>query len=185
MDQRFFDAPIPGENYTTDTKNFPWHRPPEYTLPDDAIQWSIERLLDDEYSMDYMTMLEMGFTVSDVARMFCMAGIMNGKWSVDIALLIAGPIAHILRIMARGYEIDYEMGYEKAPSPSFKTLKALAEAGDNNTTEELAEDMLQQEDNAEGADFPEDEMSPEAEMGGMASPEEAETGEMPMMGGFM
>ena len=24
-------GPIPGENFTSDERNYPWHRPPEYT----------------------------------------------------------------------------------------------------------------------------------------------------------
>ena len=27
-------GPIPGENFTSDERNYPWHRPPEYTDTD-------------------------------------------------------------------------------------------------------------------------------------------------------
>ena len=33
---KMFDAPIAGENFTSDTRNYPWHRPPEITDYDDG-----------------------------------------------------------------------------------------------------------------------------------------------------
>ena len=30
-------APIPGANYTSDTRNYPWHRPSDITTYDEAV----------------------------------------------------------------------------------------------------------------------------------------------------
>ena len=35
-----FDGPIPGENFTSETKNYPWHRPPEITDYDEALEFA-------------------------------------------------------------------------------------------------------------------------------------------------
>ncbi len=43
-----FEGPIPGENYTSDTKNYPWHRPPEFDDLDKAIDYIGKRLTKEE-----------------------------------------------------------------------------------------------------------------------------------------
>ena len=39
LNDKNFDAPIPGENYTAETKNYPWHRPPDIVDYDEAIDF--------------------------------------------------------------------------------------------------------------------------------------------------
>ena len=58
-----FDGPIPGENYTSDTKNYPWHRPPEYDDLDKAIEYIGKRLTNQEYAVGVLTMLEAGIPI--------------------------------------------------------------------------------------------------------------------------
>ena len=37
-------APIPGQSLTDEPNNFAWERPPEYTDPNDAIIFHMDRL---------------------------------------------------------------------------------------------------------------------------------------------
>lgn len=120
--ERLQSGPIPGENYLSDTKNYPWHRPPKYTNIDQALDHVIENIFKKKTSQTLMTVLEIGIPVSTVVSMYLQAGIGQGKWTPDFALLMAGPVAHIFRIMADGYEIKYDMGIEdnsKIPTKSF------------------------------------------------------------------
>src|SRR5690606_11728542 len=96
-----FDGPIPGENYTSNTKNFPWHRPPEFKNLDEAIELSAKRLTSNSVSI--LTMIESGVTIAQITEMYLTSGIGGGKWTLDQALLLAGPISHILVLMAKGY----------------------------------------------------------------------------------
>jgi hypothetical protein len=107
-----FDGPIPGENYTSDTKNYPWHRPPEITDYDEAVEFSLQALTDPEYGMNYMSVLEAGYSVATLTDIFVTQGIGDGKWTPDFALLIAGPVARTLEIMAKVYGIKTEMGVD-------------------------------------------------------------------------
>jgi hypothetical protein len=128
IDPNQMDGPIPGENYTSDTKNYPWHRPPEYTTLDEAIEASFKKLTEENAAYGVLTMLEMGMTVADMTETFLMSGIGAGKWTPDFALLMAGPISHIIYLMAKGYDIDCDMGIDnsyKGPTTAFfkATLK--------------------------------------------------------------
>jgi hypothetical protein len=107
------DGPIPGENYTSDTKNYPWHRPPEITDYDEAIEYMITHLTDPEVGYTYMPLFEAGYTVATAADIFVTEGIAEGKWTPDYALLLAGPTARMLQILARSMGMEPEMGVDK------------------------------------------------------------------------
>jgi hypothetical protein len=140
IDPNAMDGPIPGENFTSDTKNYPWHRPPEYTNLDDAIEASFKKLTDDDAAFGLLTVIEMGATIADMTQAFVMSGVGAGKWTPDFAILLAGPVSHIMYLMAKGYGIDCDLGIEeksKAPTTAFfKAVKI-----DKKKVEEVTEDM--------------------------------------------
>ena len=59
-----------------------------------------------------MAMLGVGIPVSAVTDMIVTNGIGDGKFTTDFALLIAGPVARLVTVMAKSYGIEYEMGLE-------------------------------------------------------------------------
>lgn len=116
-------GPIPGENYTSDTRNYPWHRPPQYTNMNEAFEYIAEHLMDEDVSTGILTMLEMEVSVAELTDMIITAGIGGGKFTVDFGLLLAGPIAHMICLMARRYDLDdINLGVDtglKAPTKAF------------------------------------------------------------------
>lgn len=136
-----FDGPIPGENFTSDTRNYPWHRPPEFTDLDSAIEMTFKKFTDEEIGFNLLTMIEMGSDLCTIADMYVTAGIGAGKWTPDFALLLAGPVVHILYLMAKGYDLDPVMGFEskeKIPTAAFfKTLTKI----DKNKAKKSNEDV--------------------------------------------
>lgn len=129
------DGPIPGENFTSDTRNYPWHRPPEYTEPDEAVEYAIGVMTEEEGSVAIISMLEMGISVAAIADMILTKGLMMGKWSMDLSILIAGPVAHVIVLLAKGRDVEYDLGIDRPKniptSVFFKEAKKLdkAEAG--------------------------------------------------------
>jgi hypothetical protein len=105
-------GPIPGENYTSDTKNYPWHRPPEVTDLDTAIEVSAKQLMSEEGSLGLITMLKAGIDIASLTDMFVTSGIGAGKWTPDFAILLAGPVSHIIYLMAKSYDIDCDLGID-------------------------------------------------------------------------
>lgn len=117
-----FDAPIPGENYTSDTKNYPWHRPPEFTDLDDAIEMTFKKLLSKKGSFGLLTMMKGGMDVATLTDIYVTSGIGSGKWTPDFALLLAGPVAHIIYLMGKSYGIKVDLGIKddfEGPSLAF------------------------------------------------------------------
>lgn len=113
MPINMLDGPIPGENYTSNTKNYPWHRPPQYTTLDEALEHMIEVFSKPKTSLAVITMIEIGLDIATVTSTLLLKGVSMGKWSIDLAILMAGPLAHMIIIMAKAYKIDYELGFEE------------------------------------------------------------------------
>lgn len=107
------DGPIPGENFTSDTKNYPWHREPEFTDLDDAIEHSAKKLTGEKAAFGLITMLKGGMDIATAADIFVTSGIGAGKWTPDFGLLMAGPIARIIEMMAKGYGVKARRGWEE------------------------------------------------------------------------
>ncbi len=151
-------GPIPGENYTSDTKNYPWHRPPSITDMDSAVEAVIKQLTKKDTATALLTMLQSGVTVVQAADIFTTTGIGKGLFTPDFALLLAGPTTHMMKLMADGYGIKYDMGLDNVPKATINYVKAKAEIDPNkavtaasNITKELdalkksADDFVQQQ----------------------------------------
>lgn len=105
-------GPIPGENYTSDTKNYPWHRPPEVTSLDQGIELAGRQLMSDEAGQGLITMLSVGLDVATLTDIFVTSGIGAGKWTPDFAILLAGPVSHIIQLIAKANGIDPDLGID-------------------------------------------------------------------------
>lgn len=139
-----FDGPIPGENYTSDTKNYPWHRPPEVTTLDDGIEASMKKLATREAVYGLLTALQGGVSVAQMTTTFITSGIGAGKWSVDLGILLAGPVSRIMQLLAEGYGIKYDMGLEEDAIPTIEFFKNVKI--DPNKAVQVATDVATQTD---------------------------------------
>jgi antitoxin component of RelBE/YafQ-DinJ toxin-antitoxin module len=159
---KMFDAPIPGENFTSDTRNYPWHRPPEITEYDDGVDYLIEKLSEQEQAELTYSKLEIGLPITTVVSSLLMQGISKGKFPIDLAVLMAGPLARYIEIVAKKNEIKYEMGIEQ------KNRQPITP-----TSLKMALGILEDDDDDE-ADEVEIEENPEGAMGFMAPPMEGD-----------
>lgn len=131
------DAPIPGENYTSDTKNYPWHRPPQFASMNEAFEYLVEQLAEEDVSSSIITMIEIGVPVSRIVDMIITAGIGGGKFTVDYAILMAGPLSHVICLMARRMDVEADLGVKKKNK---MPTKALFDALDRDERMGNAED---------------------------------------------
>ena len=106
------DAPIPGGNYTSDTRNYSWHRPPDLVDYDEAISYLIDRIDEPEQVELVFAMLGIDAHITTVVTTILLQAISKGKIGIDLAILIAGPLARYIEITAKDVGIKYEMGVE-------------------------------------------------------------------------
>lgn len=146
-----FDGPIPGENFTADTKNYPWHRPPEIVDYDEGVEYAAEMFQQPHTLAGLRTLLESGMSVTTLTDIFITRSIGEGKFSIDLAILLAGPIARTIELYAKQLDVQYEMGYEDTVQiPSAKVLKGMAAIMDGNPIEDAPAPVEEPEEEVSG-----------------------------------
>ena len=123
------NGPIPGENYTSDTKNYPWHQPPQYTDISDALDKVATRITDPKITRGFIALAEVGVPLYRLSGMIIMQGVSNGLWTVDLGLLMVGPTTKMLEIICDTMGIEYKIGIEEEEDtmPTGAFFKAKAE----------------------------------------------------------
>ncbi len=106
-------GPIPGANFTSDTKNYPWHQPPKYTDISEALDRIVEKLMADDADKKVAALAEVGIPLYRVAGLIVMEGVSEGQWTVDLGLLLVGPVCKVLEIICVQYGIEYDVGIEE------------------------------------------------------------------------
>jgi hypothetical protein len=135
-----FDAPIPGMSLTHEVGARPWQTPAQYTTVEEALDYYIPRFANDDVTDQLMDVLEMGVPVSTVANNIQLAGVMEGKHSVDVGMLVIPVLMELIMYMADKSGIDYNTGMEKSTEiKSTQVDKALAKLQDE--AEEEKEDV--------------------------------------------
>ena len=94
-----FDAPIPGQGLTDEPGNYPWEHPPQFTDPDEASEFVWDRLHRPEFMEQVIAMLDAGIPVEALGRIIIFNGFMEGKWTPDVAFIIAEPIMKMIATM--------------------------------------------------------------------------------------
>ena len=95
-----FDAPVPGANLLADTRNYPWHRPPDITDYDEAVSYMITRISEEEQAELVYSLLQIDTTVTTIVSGLLMQSIAKGKIPIDLAILISGPVAKYIEVIA-------------------------------------------------------------------------------------
>ena len=86
-----FDAPVPGQSFTDKPGNYPWEHSPQYTDTAEAADYVWDRLSQPEFAEQVIAMLDAGIPVEAIGRIIIFAGFTEGKWTPDVAFIIAEP----------------------------------------------------------------------------------------------
>lgn len=91
-----FDAPIPGQSLTDTPGNYPWEHAPLITDPEQATEFIWDRLHKPEFAEQVIAMLDAGIPVEAIGRIIIFAGFTEGKWTPDVAFIIAEPVMKMI-----------------------------------------------------------------------------------------
>jgi hypothetical protein len=138
------NGPIPGENLISDERNYPWHRPPDFDNLNDSMDFIIETVSEKPKLFAMLNALENEITIAELSQTILMSFMMEGRFTLDFALLLAGPLSKYLSIIAEGYDIEYEMGVEEKysyyPKDIIDGVSLDAETEEDSVTEDTEED---------------------------------------------
>ena len=160
-----FDAPVPGQSLTDTPGNAPWESPPQMTNIHEMSLSMFKRLTSPIMAEQIILMLKEGIPVEAIARVVLFGGFMEGKWTVDSALLIAKPIVQIITAVAMKSGLkEFKLSLKDRTNLKFRRNLADMKVKVERTAKDLAKSMA--------TSVPKEDMSvPQESMGGlMANP---------------
>ena len=153
MEEPNFGRPIPGNSLTTHKPgDRPWERPPEMSSVEDALRFYFKMLNDPEVIDDLMTLLDMGVPIRPIVQSIYTSGVMNGRHSLDVGLIVEDTMSEFLATVAKSYDIDFTFT-EEAPENSKEAknerrttmmLQAAIERGEAQGEDDKGLELLKQ-----------------------------------------
>ena len=102
---------IPGQSLTAEPKNAPYENPPEMNVPEEAIMWHLERLVEPERMDALLDMLELGMDVVTLTEGLLRGAVLEGRHSVDVSMIIAPVVHEFITSSAEKAGVDFEEGF--------------------------------------------------------------------------
>ena len=115
-----FDRPIPGQSLTDEPKNYPWEHAPQYPDLREARDRLFEGLTQEESVQQLYTMLRSNVPAEAIVRTILFAGFMEGKFTVDSAILLAPVVLMQIVSIAKAMELEkFSILMEETPDDGF------------------------------------------------------------------
>lgn len=103
-----FDGPIPGASLTEELGSEVNERPPVYTDPTEAYDYVVDRLMG-EKAMERVSMaVRLGIPAELITRSIVFSGWAQGYYTIDIMLLIIGPVFEVITALLDKAGVKYE-----------------------------------------------------------------------------
>jgi len=152
------DRPIPGMSLTAELGNRPWQQPPQYSTVEEALQWYIPRLINPEMTDQLLDVIESGLPLTTIADAMQSGGVMEGKHSLDVGILILPVLIETMAYLAEEAGIEYDEGsnIETDPDKPTQSRVALAlqmvreESGEDVEEEPVMEEPQPEEEKPTG-----------------------------------
>lgn len=157
LNRPLLDAPIAGQHMVSELGGRPWQQAPQYTTVDEAIEYYLDRMSSEEFTEQLVDVLEMDVPVTTLANTIQMAGVMDGKHSIDVGMLVMPLLMEMIMLVGDMADVKYDSGMEN-PNKG-KTRDTLIES--------VRQKLQREIDKKEGMLFSDEEL-------GKASSEELE-----------
>jgi hypothetical protein len=140
-------GPIPGQSLTDTPKNYPWERPPETVVPEEAIKIHLDHMAKPAFMDSTIFLLEMGLPVEVLTNTTITLAVAEGLHSIDVGLIIAPVIHKEIVSIADMAGIEYEEFFsEEAEEEEVakarvkaKVMRKLKNIKDKGTKAEVSE----------------------------------------------
>jgi len=106
------DAPISGQHMTSELGGRPWQQAPQYSTVDEAIEYYLDRMSSEEFAEQLVDVLEMDVPVTTLANTIQLGGVMDGKHSIDVGMLVMPLLMEMIMLVGDMAGVKYESGME-------------------------------------------------------------------------
>ena len=112
LNRPLLDAPISGQHKTSELGGRPWQQAPQYTTVDEAIEYYLDRMSSDEFTDQLVDVLEMDVPVTTLANTIQLGGVMDGKHTVDVGMLVMPLLMEMIMLVGDMADVKYDSGME-------------------------------------------------------------------------
>ena len=155
-----FNAPIPGQSLTAELGARPWQHPPQYTTVEEAMDFYAPRILEPQFRDNIVDVMELGIPLTTIANSLQSGGVMQGKHSIDVGILIMPVLIEMLSYVGDEEGVDYTVGTEMEEedkdkfrdstiAKAMRNVKKVMEEEGSKPVEELPETSVEEESMAE------------------------------------
>lgn len=109
-EEPILNAPIPGQALTSEMGSRPWQNPPQMVTVEEAIDYYIPLIAASKFTKAIIESMESGIQLTDMANSLQLSGVMEGKHTLDVGLLVAPVIVQLLMVLAEEAGIKYNSG---------------------------------------------------------------------------
>ena len=125
------EAPIPGQSLTDEPKKYPWERPAQINTPEEAAQYYIQRLANQDVMDDLAVMFDNGATLAPFVKTLTTYAEMEGVHSIDVGLIVSPVIHAFLKSAMSTYGIEVEdEPYDPNKDPKAREMRRVQMAID-------------------------------------------------------
>lgn len=158
--RKSFNAPIPGQSLTAELGARPWQHPPQYNTVEEAMDFYAPRILEPQFRDQLVDVMELGIPLTTIANSLQSGGVMQGKHTIDVGILIMPVLIEMLSYVGDEEGIEYTIGTEMEDEDQDKfrdstiakamrdVRKKMEQAG-TEPVEELPETGVEEESMAE------------------------------------
>lgn len=159
MEQPRLDAPRAGMAMTHEVGARPWQQPAKLTTTDEVVQDYLTRMQDDSFVQQLVGVLESGVPVTTLANTIQLAGVMEGRHSIDTGMLVIPVLMEMMMLIGDKAGIKYNTGVERDKKVEVEdsTIASVLEEleqdlnkGSSDTTSEEEEQSVETENEPMG-----------------------------------
>ena len=107
------DAPIPGMSLTHELGARPWQNPPQYATVEDTLEFYLSRVGDEKLLYNILSVVENGVAIPTIAETLTLSGVMEGKHTVDVGVIVNPIITEFIKGLADRAGVSYTMDAQR------------------------------------------------------------------------
>ncbi len=119
-----FSAPVAGESLTSTPRNMVFEKPPQFTNTKEATEFIWEQLNKRDNTLKLLAMLDKQVPVDGLVKTILFSGFASGKWTPDMAILMAKPVIAMVMALGKSAGLDVRVKTEKK-SQNQKDLESI------------------------------------------------------------
>ena len=107
-----FNAPIPGTAMTRELGSRPWQRPYQYSTIEDVTNYYTSKFRDAVVQDNIISAVQTKVPLTTIANSVQLAGVMEGKHSIDLGVLVSPIIVELMKVAANAEDVEHNNDYD-------------------------------------------------------------------------